>query len=361
LRTSVFQPWVTIQGTAQTVVQITQDEADWLDGSSASDVQLWIDVRSASPLSSGSLTLRIESSPTKDEAFFAPVAVLPLLAATSAPIVLKTVSGATSVNPVARWLRWTIVSVGSGSGQWSVTFRIRVGHARAPSFTPTMVPGCVRWLRSDLGVTLDTSQSPTATYLTSWVDQAKGVSFAGKPSGASAPTLVPDVFNGFPGILTSITNASYLEGATSLNIAQPNSTLIVFQAVALQTTVQLLVAGTSGGEQNIQIPISETTEITGNAGTPQTVTVSSVLSASILQVDWNTTATQFYQNGAALGSPVNAGSANSTFIIAGASGSGANNFSGYFAEIIMFNQLLTPAWRTLITRYLGNRYAISVP
>ena len=37
------------------------------------------------------------------------------------------------------------------------------------------------------------------------------------------------------------------------------------------------------------------------------------------------------------------------------------HMNGGVAEILIFEQALTATWRTLITRYLGNRYGIAVP
>jgi hypothetical protein len=100
--------------------------------------------------------------------------------------------------------------------------------------------------------------------------------------------------------------------------------------------------------------------VTISAGASQTVPLGSTLTnPSIIQVDWGVSSgnTQVYQNGSAQGVPVNVGLGPMSFT--GVNGGGF--YPGYIGEVLVFQPALTSVWRLLVTRYLGNRYGISVP
>lgn len=363
MRTSVLQPWVTVQGSATAVTDVIQDESEWLDLSDCADISVWVDVRSVSSVtgtSASAITLVLESSPTKDEDFFAPVAKIPILTASSTPVVMKSVSGAASANPAARWLRWHLMSVPtSTSGFWDATFRIRIARSRTPYFTPARVPGCALWLRSDLGIKL----ASTALGLTvgTWVDQMGNSGNNLAATDGQCP-LTADQFSVFPGVTLGNQGAAYLLASGGVTVTQPSTLIVVAFAAASGAGLQTFAYGGGASPVSLDMTASSSTSVTVNAGAAVAVPVGSALtSASILQVDWNGASTQVYQNGTAQGGVVNAGANALTFTSLGATSADANVLGGQVAEVLIFKPALTASWRTLVTRYLGNRYAITVP
>jgi hypothetical protein len=122
MHTFVLTDWLTVRGSNNTV---TQSESEWLDLTQYEDVTFWIDIKEVT----GTVTLNLQTSPTKDEAFFQATGASLYSATMTAgnPVVSKvTMSGATV--PLARYLRW---SVTSSSAPFDATFRVFVA-ANAP-------------------------------------------------------------------------------------------------------------------------------------------------------------------------------------------------------------------------------------
>ena len=358
MHTELLQPWVTAQGTAASTQTIVQDEESWLDLDTCPDISAWIDVRGVTAPGTSSVTLFLESAPSKDESLFAPIATMPLLAPSSTPYVVKSVAGAASVNPTARWLRWRLtVALSSGStGAWGATFRIRVARARTPFFTPAAVPGLSLWLRADLGLTLNNSAVGNSPHVSVWADQSgSGNSFSAAGS-VGTPTLGAG-FNGFPAIATAAN--SYFTTSSGYGIAQNRSLILVAQSTA-QSAVQSYVSGSIAAQPSLSEAASAPSTLTVNAGTSTNVMVSAQTAPNIIQVDFNGASTQVFQNGSLI-STINPGSGSGLLLTIGAGVSGVTPFIGSFAEILSFNPILTPTWRVLTSRYLGSRYGISVP
>jgi hypothetical protein len=108
------------RGTASTS-PINQGEDQWLDVSPYLDCVLWVDCREVT----GTVTLNIQTAPTKDDAYFKTMisaAGLTTLAAAEGPVAYTALASSTAV-PVAAWLRWQL---SSATSSWDATFRIWV-------------------------------------------------------------------------------------------------------------------------------------------------------------------------------------------------------------------------------------------
>ena len=116
-----LQDWITIRGTNNTV---TQSESEWLDLTQYEDLVFWIDVRE---VFGAPVTLNIQTSPTKDEAFFGVGAMYSAAVAVGTAAPSKLLMSAATV-PVARYVRWSLTSA---SAPYDVTFRIFIA-ANAP-------------------------------------------------------------------------------------------------------------------------------------------------------------------------------------------------------------------------------------
>ena len=118
----ILQDWTTIQG-ASGVLTITQEEAGWLDLTPYQDAIILLDAKS----STATPTITFQTSPSKDEALFLPVASglsIPTAGTASPTAISALMTTAVSPNvPLARWLRWQLTS---STGPWNACFRVLV-------------------------------------------------------------------------------------------------------------------------------------------------------------------------------------------------------------------------------------------
>ena len=117
----VLQDWVTVRGAASTTV--TQSEHEWLDLAPYEDVVFWLQVSNVT----STPTLLYQTSPNKDESFFAAQTSgmtgtgIALTAASTA--VVTPVLAWNATYPLARWVRWQLIPP---SAAFDVTMRILV-------------------------------------------------------------------------------------------------------------------------------------------------------------------------------------------------------------------------------------------
>lgn len=110
--------WVTVRGATATS-PVVQGEDQWLDLGPYTDCTLWVDIREVT----GTVSLALETSPTKDDAYFKSMvtaAGLTTLVANPAPTAYAVLLSTATV-PLARWLRWKLASA---TATWDVTMRI---------------------------------------------------------------------------------------------------------------------------------------------------------------------------------------------------------------------------------------------
>jgi hypothetical protein len=121
----ILQDWTTIRG-GGSVTTVTQQETDWLDLAPYQDVVFWIDVKETTNngTAGGSPTLYLQTSPTLDDSLFQSMTTSGVtMTAAAAPTVLALLmASASTVVPLARYVRWQIV----GTTTWDATFRIAV-------------------------------------------------------------------------------------------------------------------------------------------------------------------------------------------------------------------------------------------
>src|SRR5260370_39092502 len=148
MQTVLLQPWTTI---SSGLSGFTQDEGQWTDLACHSEIAgVWLDI---SQVTGSNVQLQLQTSPSHDEAYFMPLTPFLTLSAASKPTFFQTPRTPTTP-PLSRWVRWQLTGTGVS---WGATFRIRAAVAKQPDFVPTDLPGCVQWLRADLGITHHTS------------------------------------------------------------------------------------------------------------------------------------------------------------------------------------------------------------
>ncbi len=234
-RTFVLQDWVTIRGNLGTT-PLVQDEGRWLDLAGFSDVTCWVDVCEVTPpagTTSNYVTLSLETAAVCDDAYFTPAASTNfgasqtyLNVASTTPVVLRSGSSQATSN-LMRYLRWKITP--NLTGLWDLTFRIRAVATRNQTFAPTLLSGCVLWLRGDLGVTLNAANGNAVS---AWADQSGSGNSASQGTAANQPTLVANAINGLPAI-TGNGSSQYL--VTSAFTAQSTGTLFAVVQSAVST------------------------------------------------------------------------------------------------------------------------------
>lgn len=123
MHTFALCDWMTVRGSNNTV---TQSESEWLDLTQYEDVTFWIDCKE---FTGTTVTLNIQTSPTKDESFFTNIYSQALAVGVVNPGSTggKCLMASASV-PVARYVRWQLTST---SAPFDATFRIFIS-ANAP-------------------------------------------------------------------------------------------------------------------------------------------------------------------------------------------------------------------------------------
>ncbi len=365
-RSYVLTPdFVTVRGTATTVAGATQDPSQWVDVNGAADGTFIVEcVDLTTPGGTGTVVLNIESSPFLDASTFMLAAPPLTLAPAVPPVFIKTVTSV-SVPGLARFVRWRISTTGSGA--WTVTFRIRCVTNRGAYFRPTQIAGCALWLRSDLGVGV----AAASNTITGWADQS-GVGNSAAP-GAAAPTYnTTSNVNGLPRVVVSSVLASqYMTGTFASSVS--NHTLfgvVTYPALANDA----IFAGTdnlstvnSGFAQFTETP----TGIIGRAGQSPTTFSSAVTTdtTSLGAVGIYSTAASangnvdIWVNGKSKNTAATAFTLfpctnYSLFTLGG--GPVQYPFNGDAYEFILFNSVLSSSDRLRVHRYLSGRYSVSI-
>lgn len=219
---------------------------------------------------------------------------------------------------------------------------------------PAAVSGLSIWLKADAGVldTNDAAITVDATAVKTWQDQSGNANHFTNANAGERPLWKTNITNGKP-VLRFVTDDRYsltLGGALS----QPNTIFVVGKANAADT---FFVDG-SGGRNAIYVQGTGTysmyagsTELGATARDANFHVMMGLFNgaSSIHWTDGLEDATGNAGNNA-LGASVRIGS-----------NSAADNFlNGDIAEILIYNAAVSAANRTLINRYLGNKYGITV-
>lgn len=354
------QGWITLSGTAPTLTAFVQDEEEWHDAAPATEVVLAVEVASVTNPAgvNPGVTLSFVSSATKDVWTQGTFATLPNVAASSTFYILRPFLGSASLQPHARWLRFQLSATGTGlTGNWGATFRYHLARARKRGFSPMLVPGLVNYFRADMGLTLAGSS------VNSWTDQISGLSLT-PPAGI--PTFAPQAINGMPAIQFSSANNQWLSVTAATQTAQGDSMIVVFQSQTAAPGANAVVIDGSAAAKFQTFAQAMASKISlklsaANANIA-TVAVTDLTQPTIIQVDWNGASTKVYQNNGAATTVAPGGNPFQLGAIGNASAGGLGGFfNGLVAEVLLYSRILGTNERTLVSRYLGQRYGISVP
>jgi hypothetical protein len=352
----ILQPWTTFSFTGTFI----QGAEGWLDLGEFGDVAYWVDVAN---IVNGlfPLNLSFQTSPSWDNAYFQPVGPpLGLLSTSPATQVYKGTRAASTV-PLARWVRYRLDST-AGSPS-SATLRIRVAPARQSFFAPTQLPGCVLWLRSDMGITGGFSPGPP------WNDQSNTADPNEDLITSTAPTYnASDAnYNGLPSFSTGSGAALVSAGAWATPLLQPSTWVVVADNYNMYGTNQYLTdADDATTGQSIQYnPGTSALKIFANGSGVSGTTAWS--GASAVLGEWNGASSRLYFNNFTTplaSGTVGGGSAGSqgsmTLFAKNVSTGGGSSWNGSVAEIIAYSGILSPTAKAQLRLYLNSRYQLSI-
>lgn len=228
------------------------------------------------------------------------------------------------------------------------------------TFAPTDITGCVLWLRSDLGITLNGST------VSAWADQSSNANTAIQGTAANQPAYNAAAINGnyelaFDGTNDhlAITPAAALTGAknwTLLVALKPDVTTGSRAAFAVGTTgAGYAFAVNANAAAKREVFMSGVGVVSDGAAATTWELWSSSRDNGGLPV------TSFWLNGASQSldsNPTTAAPSVAAFV--GSLSAATLFWKGRIAEIILYNVELSATARRSIEAYLGNRYAITV-
>lgn len=264
---------------------------------------------------------------------------------TSAPTTAPTKVGDTFIDTSTGNI---YISVGT-SGYWNWGL---VGKGSLDNFTSTTVANLKLWYRADMGVTKDANN-----YVSAVTNQA--VAGYANLVGTSNPLWVDKGINN--------QNAFYFSGSAGQQInatgaitaiAQPNTVYCVFKPTAWSTGVVQVPYQLKADSPNVIIyKANGSTNLIFSAGTDVTYGALTNNTVYISKVLYNGASSSCAINN---GNPVigNAGTKTITYPVIGEDAGNVFPFTGYFAELLVFEANVSTADDTIIMAYLNNRYGV---
>jgi len=226
----------------------------------------------------------------------------------------------------------------------------------SPTFAPPMIPGCVLWLRADLGTTI-------ATGVSQWNDQS-GTGDSNKncaqATGSAQPTL--NVMDGQYNNQATLSFASgssqrLFSGTWASALAIP-STWIVVGHDSMTTSTNVMLDGLSASfRQTAYTTTTNLNLLAGSSvcGAAANVTIPSVIAGSFINPNGS-----LYLNNSSTALVTSSLSPWDTLqgVSVGAAYNGSSPMNGKIAEVIAYANTPTAGQLNAIFRYLAYRYGI---
>jgi hypothetical protein len=218
----------------------------------------------------------------------------------------------------------------------------------ASDFRPTQLAGCVLWLRSDLGITLNGST------VSAWADQSGNGNNATQGTGANQPTY-------------SASDAGYA-GRPSLSFDGTDDSMSSALAVNQPDTVVVVANGTNGAQaelfdvdsganrqavidsNGLQVFAGVTLAPGGNLNTK-----------AVIAAQFHSTTSAFFRNNSQTAvASGDAGTNNMGNLCICGYQHASNFWTGKVVEFLVYNRILAPSEMSQLFAYLGARYGIAV-
>jgi len=225
-------------------------------------------------------------------------------------------------------------------------------HRSGVSFIPTNISGCILWLRSDLGITMDGSNR-----VSKWADQSGIGNDFSQSIDANKFVWTDSELNGYPGLIAD--GSSDEMHCVGFTYMQPIDFYMVVKQISWTSTDRIMGDTAAHGYAfNIAQLLVGSPDIAIYSGTDW-VCVNSDLtvgSYKLLQATFNGASSLTRVNG---GSPVtgNPGVVGSTDLWL-ASIDGANHGNISFVEIVAYNSAIGDSDRINLQNYFNGKYII---
>lgn len=117
----LLQDWKTHSGAAG-ADDLLQSESDWASFRPFQDIVFYTECKELDLGGSANILVALETSPTKDESLFSILATVTL--AVGQTVVSPVLLASNPLVPLARWVRYRLMTNGAALAPWSATFRI---------------------------------------------------------------------------------------------------------------------------------------------------------------------------------------------------------------------------------------------
>lgn len=217
----------------------------------------------------------------------------------------------------------------------------------------TLVTSPTLWLKSDKGITLDSSGN-----VEEWQDQSGNNYHMTQSNAANRPAYLYNKINYKPTLQFNGT-AAYMTNSFGQDLSQPNTFFAVWK-VDLEddiVSIQMLIDGISSTKRNMFYMLDNKCYML--AGNNVVVYNKSLPFSYILHtVYFNNASSKVYENSILQNSNLNVGSQPISGLTIGANQSRANKLYGSICEIIMYNTLINETERISIENYLKMKYGL---
>jgi hypothetical protein len=235
-----------------------------------------------------------------------------------------------------------------------------LNHADEIYFNPKSIPGCVLWLRSDIGVTV------AAGLVTRWADQSgAGNDFTGgvgtePPFNASDPNT-----NFFPSIGPfNVGGGSFLSWAGTAPTPAPWQIVGVLTVPVGPIGNEFAWGENAGNRSDIYASPANAIHWFSSNGANDLSAPRTVLQLVSGVQDGAGGVDELFANQKTVTASAATGAVQPNAFSAtreiGAQGGNTNNWGGVWAEIIVYDHVLTDADQTRVEEYLGSRYRMTV-
>lgn len=216
-------------------------------------------------------------------------------------------------------------------------------------FIPTHLPGCVLWLRADLGITKDGSDRVSA-----WADQSGLGHDVTQGVGSEQPLWEATAFNGYPCVTANGLDEHMQSAAWTLN--QPSTVFAVARLIAATAVPQTLVDGTAVNTRRLYENGGAEFRIYAGSVGPSTAADTS---RHVLAAVFDGASSMIYKDNTGVAGSCGSSAASGVALFR--PGGAAVQYGNFeLAELALFDSALAAASIARLSQYAGARYGITV-
>lgn len=227
-------------------------------------------------------------------------------------------------------------------------------HVGTTGFRPTHLPGCLLWLRADLGIT-----SPGANRVSAWADQSGNAHHALQIVGAAQPLLVAsDPAYNSQATLSFAGGAWMATAAWTSALTQPCTIYVTGDAGAGTDDAEFYDGSGPGNRISVYARYSTAYAMAYCGGA--IAGAGACDDPSLLCTSHNGATSNIYRNNALIASGDNGAQSTDVFTVGGYPGGIANLLNGTVREIVAYSGLHDAATRLLVSQYMIAKTGITL-